>query len=306
MPAPALNGLKRGAFFVALVFLCAPNQSRGADNAIAVVFSISGNVAVVALSGEKGRVELFDLLQAGSVIEVGPGSKVKIAYANGSRYALEDGTKATIATGGPQVSAGKVSPLESVPPLPHLVALANAAGTRSAVTRIRGGPDRIGNLYPFADSAALPEDAVLRFTPFEGATRYRVEVEDDSGRTVLDAETESSVLAVPAGVLRPGARYYWSVRTVERIGPTMRAEREFSTLPEEDIRRRAALRSVLVKAGDPESLAFLAAIDRRLGLLLEAREEFKAALMKSPTDVALQKAVSEIDALFTEDGNGRP
>jgi hypothetical protein len=305
MPAPRLNFFKRGALLASMVFSYFPAQSRGADNAIAVVFSLSGSAQLVASSGEKSRLELFDSLQAGSVIEVGSGSKLKIAYANGNRYALEDGTKATIAAGGPQASVGKVSPLESVPALPHLVALANAAGTRSAVTRIRGGPDRIRDLYPYVGSAALPESTVLRFAAFEGATRYRVEIEDDTGRTLLDAETQSSVLAVPAGVLRPGARYYWSVRTVERIGPTMRAESEFFTLPADDIRRRAALRNALVKEGDAESLAFLAEIDRRLGLLMEAREEFQAALTKSPDDAALQKTLIEIEKQLSADGDKR-
>jgi len=256
-------------------------------------------------SGGKKAVQLFDWLQAGALIEVGPASRISIAYANGSRYALAEGTKATIAPGGPEALVGNMSSLESVPALPRLAALANAAGTRPAATRIRGGPDSIRNLYPFADSAALPEGSVLRFTPVEDTKRYRVELEDDTGRIVLAAETQSTTIAVPAGILRPGVRYHWSVGTVERMGPAVRAESDFSTLPEEDIRRRATLRTALVKTGDAESLAFLAEIDRRLGLLEEAREEFQAALTKSPGDAALQKAIAEIDNRLAGDSDKR-
>jgi hypothetical protein len=305
MRATELKYIRRGALLASLVLLCVPDQARGADSAVAVVISLSGNAQLVVPSGGKKAVQLFDWLQAGTVIEVGPASRISLAYANGSRYALAEGTKATIAPGGPEASAGNVSSLESVPALPRLAALANTAGTRPAASRIRGGPDHIRNLYPFADSAALPEGTVLRFTPVEEASRYWVELEDDTGRIVLDAETQLSALVVPAGILRPGVRYHWSVGTVERMGPALRAESDFSTLPEEDIRRRAALRAALVKKGDVESLALVAEIDRRLGLLVEAREGFQAALAKSPSDAALQKSLTEIEKQLAPDSDNR-
>jgi hypothetical protein len=295
MLAPWLKYLERGALLASLMLLCFPNQTHGADSAVAVVISVSGNAQLLAPTGGKKAVQLFDWLQAGSVIEVGPASSISLAYANGSRYALAEGTKATIASGGPEASAGTVSSLESVPALPRMAALANATGTRPAASRIRGGHDQVRNLYPFADCTALPEDTVLRFTAVEDATRYRIELEDDTGRIVLDAETQSSALAVPAGILRPGARYHWRVTTVERMGPAVRADSEFSTLPEEDIRRRRALRVALLKKGDLESLALVAEIDRRLGLLLEAREEFQEALTKAPGNQILIQTIADIE-----------
>jgi hypothetical protein len=305
MLAPGFNYLKRGTLLVSLMLLCYPNQARGTDSAVAVVFSLSGNAQLLEPTGGKKALQLFDWLQAGTVIEVGPASRISLAYANGTRYALAEGTTATVAPGGPEASAGTVSSLESVPALPRMAALVNTTGTRPAATRIRGGPDHIRNLYPFGDSAVLPEDTVLRFTAVEDATRYRVELEDDTGRIVLDAETQSSALAVPAGILRPGGRYHWRVTTLERMGPAVRADSEFSTLPEEDIRRRAALRAALLKKGDAESLALVAEIDLRLGLLLEAREGFLAALTKSPGDRILQKAVAEIEKQLSADSDNR-
>jgi hypothetical protein len=288
---------------LAVVSPASPGQDRGAAQAVAVVSSLSGNAQLVGPADKKGALSLFDWVQAGAVIEVGAGSKVVLAFANGNRYALAEGTKATITASGPQPSAGSVSPLDPVPPLPHLAAIANTAqaGARSGAIRLRGSAEHIRNLYPRSDTTTLPESTVLRFAPYEGATRYRVEVEDETGRTVFDAETQSSALAVPGGILQPGARYYWKVRTVERIGPSVRAESEFSTLGQEDIRRRTALRVALEKKGDVDSLALLAEIDRRLGLLLEAREGFQLALSKSPGDAALQKAVAEIDAQISSD-----
>jgi hypothetical protein len=303
MLARSLPRVGRGALLAALISVCVALPARGADTAIAIVSSLSGSAQMFAPSGGKKTLSLFDWLPAGTVIEVGPSSKVSLTYANGNCYSLEEGTKATITASGPEASAGKVSPLNSVPALPRLAALANAAGTRLGANRIRGGGDQIRNLYPSAESAALPEETVLRFTRVEDATRYRVDLQDETGRTIFDIETQSSEIPIPAGVLRAGGRYHWRVRTVDRMGPAVWADSDFSTLPEEDIHRRTVLRNALVKTGDAESLALLAEIDRRLGLLTQAQEEFRSALSKAPDNTALQKALTEIDKELTEDQN---
>jgi hypothetical protein len=298
---PRLTCLIRATLLLSFTLVCVSAQVRTADSGVAIVCSLTGTAQLLVPSGEKKALQLFDWLQADSVIQVGPASRVLVTYLDGSRYALTEGNRATIAPGGPEGSAGNVSRLDSVPALPRLAALTNTAGTHPAASRIRGGPDRIRNLYPFADSAALPEETVLRFTPVEDASRYRVEIEDDTGRTVLDAETQSTTIGVPAGILRPGVRYRWRVKTVERMGPALRAESEFSTLPEEDIRRRSVLRKALVKMNEADSLALLAEIDRRLGLLLQAREEFRVALARSPADAALQTTISELEKQLAGD-----
>jgi len=182
--------------------------------------------------------------------------------------------------------------------MPTLAAVSvSRAGARSGAIRVRQGSDlHFRTLYPNEDSLTLPDSTVLRFAPIEGASRYRVELEDESGKTVFDAETQLLAVAVPAGILRSGSHYYWKVRTIERTGPSVHGESEFGTLGEEDIHRRTAVRAALEKSGDVESLALMAEIDRRLELLVEAREGFQAALAKAPENPALQKALAEVNA----------
>jgi len=72
-------------------------------------------------------------------------------------------------------------------------------------------------------------------------------------------------------------------------------EEQFSTLAEEDIRQRSALRAALIKQNDPASLALLANVDQRLGLCMEAREEIQAAIAKIPTNTSYRQALTEID-----------
>jgi hypothetical protein len=66
-------------------------------------------------------------------------------------------------------------------------------------------------------------------------------------------------------------------------------ESEFATLPAHEIERRALFKSAAESRGDAETLALLAEVDRRLGLLLEARNEFQQALAKSSADSAMLK-----------------
>jgi drug/metabolite transporter superfamily protein YnfA len=300
---PRLIFLRRAAWLLSFALVCVAGRVCAADSGVAIVCSLSGSAQLVVPSGEKKAVQLFDWLQAGTIIQVAARSKITMTYLDGRRYVLAEGTKATIAADGPEAAAGNVSRIDSVPALPRLAALVNTAGTRPAATAVRGWPARIRNLYPFAESVALPEETVLRFTPVEDAARYRVELEDDTGRTILDAETQSATLTIPAGILRAGVRYHWRVTTVERMGPALRAESEFTTLPEEDIRRRAVLRTALIKMGDADSLALLADVDLRLGLLSQAREEFQAVLAKAPADAALQKASTELEKQLARDAD---
>jgi len=60
------------------------------------------------------------------------------------------------------------------------------------------------------------------------------------------------------------------------------------------VRERALIKEHLNRRGDPESLALMAAIDSGLGLLLEARNGFMAALAKTDNP-EIRAIVKELD-----------
>jgi hypothetical protein len=282
-------------------------QERPVVEMAAIISALSGEASVI-MPGDppKKPLHLFDWLPAGSMLEVGANSRLIIAFSNGSRYQMEAGAKGTLAGGALKALTGTVRALPAFPPMPRLAAIGRAAqaGAKSGAVRIRG--DRalqIRNLYPRADTAALPDETTLLFSPVRESARYKVELEDELGRSVFSAEIESASLTVPSGILKPGARYYWRVRTVEIVGPAARGESEFATLAPEEINKRAALKAGLREKGDAESLALLAEIDRRLGLLLEARNEFREALSKSPSDQTLRRMLEEIEKQLHPEGS---
>jgi hypothetical protein len=200
--------------------------------------------------------------------------------------------------------SGSVRPLPRVPSLPPIAPLApeEQAGLRAGAVRIRG--ERIGGLYPRRGAAALAGAAVLRFQPVEGAATYRVEVQDRRGSVVFATETAGSPVKLPAGVLRAGRRYAWTVRTLERPGPVARGEAELVTLPEEDARAREKLRQAVVSLREDRPMALLAAVDQNLGLLLEARDELRTAIQESPGDPALGLALATLERLLLTESLG--
>jgi hypothetical protein len=281
-----------------LAAMAAAAQERTTE-AVSVVTSVSGSAILVAPTNRKGPVSRFDWLPAGAVLETDSGSSVTLIFADGSRYEIRGKSRITVTPSGPKPLGNTVHRLEAIPPIPRLAALAGGQhlGSRSGAIRVRQGASmRVQNLYPNSSSMSIPDSTSLRYAPVEGASLYRVELEDETGKTILDVQTELTTLAVPLGILRPGSGYYWKVRTVERVGPSVHGESEFATLSQEDLQKRAALQASLQQLGDASSLATLADVDRRLGLWIEAREGFLAAMAKAPGDSAIAKALSEVNA----------
>jgi hypothetical protein len=282
------------ALAAGLVAAALPAGARAAEP-VAIVYGLKGQAFVKATpAGERRPAERFQWLPAAAAIEVAPGATLHLAFAGGARYELRGGAKVTLSGGGGfSASTGPVEALSAVSPLPRLETPSadSTLGTSPGALRLRGG--RIAGLYPRDDATALPDEAVLVFEPVQGAAGYRVVVEDEAGTTVHAAEVKAPPAPVPAGVLKPGGRYLWTVRTIGG-GPSARGEADFSALAAESLAAREALRRSLQGQDDPESLALLAEVDSRLGLFLEAQRGFQAALARSPADASLQHALDRL------------
>ena len=282
---------RAGSFAAGLLWAAAAAAAGGEP--VAIVYSLSGSAWIQPSSGARQKAERFAWLSADASVDVGAGSTLLLAFVGGSRYELGPGARATLASDGTlRAPTGPVRPLASVPPLPRLAPLAERPPTRAGALRIRG--TRIAGLYPHLDASAIPDQAVLSFEPLPGSTGYKVQVEDESGNAVFSAETQTASILVSPGVLRPASRYHWTVRS---LGGTAagRGDADFETASAETLASREALRSSLQGGGDAASLALLAEVDARLGLLKEAREGFRAALARSPGDASLEAALTRVE-----------
>lgn len=280
--------------------------SQQSRPAVAVVSEMEGQASVVSPWEGRRALKLFEWLDAGSSVRVSRDSRVVLAFSNGSRYELPAGSDATLLEGSVQNNLGTAKTLQPFPPMPRLPAIPTAAqpGPRAGAIRIRGGL-QFTQLYPRANSSVLPESTILIFSPIPESSPYHVTLENETGQTVFEIETTDTEVPIPAGIIIPGSRYYWSVATTGNKGPRMQGYGEFFALTPEIIKERASLKQSLETKGDAESLALLGAVDRHLGLLLEARKEFEAALAKSNGNPAILSMIREIESQLTSTTESR-
>jgi len=267
---------------------------------VAIVYQLTGEAQRVEPGRSREPVRLFDRLPAGTTLELAPGSRLALAFVTGKRYEIYGKARAALGKGDLGARSGGVRSLPSVPPLPRLAPIAedDHPGPSAGAVRIRS--ERIEGLYPHCGTAVLAGETTLRFQLVTGAGKYRIEVRDRQDHVIFETETTDSVVHLPAEVLEPGLRYRWTVSTVERVGPVARGEADLVTLRQNTAEAREALRKSVEAAGDDDSLALLAGVDQSLGLLAEAREELRTALLKSPGDTALAEALAALERRLEE------
>lgn len=256
---------------LALLFCgAAAAQEKSAQRPVALVYALSGEATLLAAAGGRRPLRLFDRLTVGEGVEVGKGARLALAFADGRRYELRERSTATLGPADLSARSGAVRSLPAVPPLPRLLPIAEAdrPGLRAGAVRIRA--ERIEGLCPDQGAATLAGATLLRFEPVEGGGSYRVEVHDRQGNVIFAEETAEARVSVPAGLLQPGTRYDWTVRTVERAGPVAKGEAGFFTLPARLAEKREALRKAVEASGDGDLRALLEEVDRSLGLVPEA------------------------------------
>lgn len=260
----------------------------------AIVYGLKGG-ATLGAPASKRPLQLFAWIPAGETIEVAAGSTVALAFSNGTRYELGPSSSARLGKSELESQVGSVRRLPSVPPLPHIDRIVEdaAVGSRAGALRIRGRSS--STLYPSPGTTSIADATTLRFEPVAGATQYRVEVTDGTGKAIFQKETSSTSLPIPAGLLKPGSRYGWTRRALDRNETVQSAHSQISTLDAAAQSSRAALRKSLGPAGDPTSFALLAGVDRNLGLLWEAREELRQAVAQSPRNKDLRDALTRLD-----------
>lgn len=286
-----------GAVLLAMLQSSVSAQEPASRPLAALISDISGDVSVTSKpGGAVTKAQRFDAIPLGALVVTGASGRAEIVLAGGQRFELRAKARATIAEKSLTARSGPVTDLPSFPALPRMAALdeSRPAGPAGGV-RLRGG--EIVGLQP-SHIVTLAERTKLRFSPVAGASRYAVEIQDDSGRRIFAAESSASEVVVPAGILAPGGSYYWTVQTLDKVGGTVRGSAEFRTLSAEDARVRDSLLRTLESDASSGGLALRAEIDRRLGLSEEALNGFRAALARAPDDRSILEAVGRLERLL--------
>jgi hypothetical protein len=288
-----LAAISSGALFHVI---SATEAEQATPLPVAIVLKLSG-AAEASLPGadEPTPVELLDWFPQGTELATLEGASLELAFRSGARWRLGSSSAARLAVEGPEETRG---PVERLPDLAQAPAPAAAhpdqvAGAALTAVRIRGQGFSV--LYPDGGARTVAGATRLYFQPELPFDRYRVGVEDEDGRLLLDLETKESLVEVPPGVLEPGATYYWTVRTRDALGHLIWEEARFETLPPElEAGRQALLRYPEAQAPP----AMVAAMDQELGLWWEAREALVEAIRQDPRDERLGAALRRLEGLL--------
>lgn len=263
---------------------------------VALISELSGTATIRSPSGGPPvAAKRFDALSSGMSMEMGPTSRAVVILSNGDRFEFGANARATFTATGLASSSGPIETLPRLPALPKLASL-DESGPKGPPGSVRVRGERIPGLRPFGTVMLGARSLTLSFTPVSGASRYLVEVENADAQRIARGETTRPEFVVPAGVLAPGGKYYWTVQTLDKVGGAARGAGQFKILSSEDARARAALHASLTSPSS-ESVALLAEIDRRLGLYAEALAGFRAALAGAPRDPAILQAIHSIEEL---------
>ena len=272
--------------------LVAQQKTSADGKRIALISELTGTATIqTRASSAAVPVGRFESLSDGTILRVGRRSQVLLVLASGKRFTFAAAARATVHADGLAATSGSIDELPALPALPPLVALETKAPTALGGVRLRS--NGMTDLSP-SHGTVLASRAGLRFAPVQGAATYRVEIEDDTGRVIFGRETSATEVPVPPDILTAGARYYWTVRTVDRTGSQMRGGADFSTLTSDAVNTREELQRRLSADADVTALALLAAIDLHLGLHQEALAGFRAALTLAPNDETLKEAIRKL------------
>jgi hypothetical protein len=268
------------------------------DKAAAVIADVQGHEAFVSRERSRVRLERLDWMPAGARLETGPDSSVVVVFWSGRRWRIEERTNARVDADGIRAVRGRVVELPAFPPLPRVGAIrADQPSGAGAAVRVRGR--YWTRVYPREHARTLCRATTLRFETAGRLTEFWVQVKDPQGRVVFETTILGNSVGVPPGILAPATRYAWKVEPLPPNG-TPEAIGSFETLSAEIEATRDTLHASS-GSRDPATLAMLAEIDWRLGLLVEAHQGFEAALAAMPMDDVWQRRVDELKALLDDE-----
>ena len=273
-------------------------MSSDLDEKVAIVCFLEGKAWIVE-PGQKERSEiyLFDWIETGALIETEREAKLILAFSSGDRYEIGEKSKITIGQNEFTSKTGSIKELKPVPVMPQIasISLESRPGSRMGGIRLRGSKRAISGLYPSEGETVLADDAILTFEPLEGVEKYRIEIEDEWGNNIFSLETGSPKIFASPGVLKPGANYYWEVRTLEKDKPSTVSYAAFATVSEEYALTRNAFKAQAYQTKDGPDLLLLAQLEMALGLRKEACETLEIALGLFPDNLEIKNAIAKFD-----------
>lgn len=187
--------------FAASVALAAP---------VAIVTDVQGRAALIA-AGRSANAGILADIEPGTQLQLQADSHVVVLYlADGSEYLLQGPAQVTFRADRPEISTGAPAVRRAAPAGLGPKLRSDGLQQGAIVLRSLGSlPIRLLSANSTLLLEARPE---LRWAAPESGLRYRVDIGDDNGRSLYQADVDGNSFIVPANLaLREGASYAWHV-----------------------------------------------------------------------------------------------
>lgn len=253
---------------------------------VAMITDLTGRVSA---PGSAGGVTILAEIEADTRLTLEAGARlVAIHLRTGDEYSVAGPSQVQFGRDGLR-GLGGTQPVKRASPLAKGgadVRIRPGAVTQAAFVMRSGRTGNRITLLGLAGTRTLQDNPEFRWQAPAPGLKYRFELTDDSGRTLVESEVEGTAFTLTSVRLKEGASYTWEVSARPQDGRAYLGVGDFSVASAELQARAAALRP---PPGAPVSarVAYAAWLSQ-MELRDEARKYWQTLAAERPDDARLR------------------
>lgn len=269
-----------------------PGMAYGAR--VAMVTDLQGKATVTA-DGRSRDLTILAEVDAGAQVQLAAGATLVALYLDaGDEYVFKGPAAIAFKAAQPDVTSGakpekRGSSLGKSGNAIKIKPVGVAQGAMVMRGFRTGARIQLLNLHKTRTLETQPE---FRWQALQPGVKYHIEITDDTGRTVQEAEVDSPAFKLPAGIpLKEGVAYTWEVSARLPDGRKYSSSADFAVAPS-DVRAQANALRPAASAPLSTRVAYAAWLDQ-MELKDEARKYWKAASAERPDDPRLKSLAEQ-------------
>lgn len=254
---------------------------------VAMVTDLQGKASATG-EGRLKDVTILSEIDTGAQVQLAAGGSLVAMYlTGGEEYAFKGPATIIFKADQPDVTSG-AKPEKRSAALGKGNIKIKPVGVAQGAMVMRGF--RTGariQLLSLHKTKTLDTQPEFRWQAIQPGVKYHIEISDDTGRTLHEADVEDVTYKLPAGIaLREGVTYTWEVSARLQDGRKYSSSADFAIAPA-DLRAQAAELRPAPVAPFSTRIAYAAWLDQ-VELKDEARIYWKAAAAERPEDPRLK------------------
>jgi len=281
------------AIVVVVSWLVGWAASAGAET-VAMVTDATGGVTLQAGSG-KGDITILAEIDANARLQLAPAANVVVMYLrSGDEYTMRGPAVIEFSATAPVAVSG-AQPVKRSSPLATggaAVRIKPMRVTQAALVMRSARPAARIKLLNHSGTQTLETRAEFQWQAPQPGLKYRFELTDDTGRTLHEAQLETTALKLPANVqLLDGVPYTWEVSARLPDGRKYSNAGDFRLAPA-NVRAQAEALRPAASAPLSSRVAYAAWLDQ-MELKDEARKYWRMLSAERPEDARLKTLAAE-------------